>query len=67
VFADPNPDAAQVEQALTRIRRSGVLGAIAERARAHVDAAMAAMESLAPSPYRAALEALALGLVDRPA
>jgi len=25
------------------------------------------MESLAPSPYRAALEALALGLVDRPA
>ena len=67
VFADPNPDAAQVEQALIRIRRSGVLGAIAERARAHVDAAMAAMESLAPSPYRAALEALALGLVDRPA
>jgi octaprenyl-diphosphate synthase len=67
VFADPNPDAAQVEQALIRIRRSGVLGSIAERARAHVDAAMATMESLAPSPYRAALEALALGLVDRPA
>jgi octaprenyl-diphosphate synthase len=67
VFADPNPDAAQVEQTLARIRRSGVLGAIAERARAHVDAALGAMESLAPSPHRSALEALALGLVDRPA
>ena len=29
----PEPDAAQVEQTLHRIRRSGVLGAIAERAR----------------------------------
>jgi octaprenyl-diphosphate synthase len=67
VFADPNPEAAQVEQTLHRIRRSGVLGTIAERARGHVDAALAAMESLAPSPSRSALEALALGLVDRPA
>jgi octaprenyl-diphosphate synthase len=67
VFADPNPDPAQVEQTLLRIRRSGVLGAIAERARTHVDAALAGMESLAASPYRSALETLALGLVDRPA
>lgn len=67
VFAEPEAPTARVEQALGRIRRSGVLGAIAERARTHVDAALAAMETLAPSPYREALEALALGLVDRPA
>jgi octaprenyl-diphosphate synthase len=66
LFASPEPSPAEVESGLERIRASGVLGEVAERAAGHVAAALAEIARLPPSPYREALEALAGGLVDRP-
>jgi octaprenyl-diphosphate synthase len=66
LFASRQPSAAEVEIGLERIRASGVLDEVAERAAGHVAAALAEMARLPPSPYRDALETLAGGLVDRP-
>jgi octaprenyl-diphosphate synthase len=65
VFANPNPQAAEIEAGLTRIRRSGVLRAVAERATDHVEAALAEIARLPASACRAALVTLAQGLAER--
>lgn len=67
LFASRRSTPADVEAGLTRLRRCGVLGAVAEAARTHVDAALALIGTLPDSPYRAALLALSQGLVDRAA
>ena len=66
LFASERLVAANIEAGLTRIRRTGVLAAVAERARAHIHAALAALAELPESPYRAALFALTHGLAERP-
>ena len=65
LFASRHLTPAEVEVGLARIRRAGVLGAVAERAQAHVAAALAEMARLPESAARAALEALAQGLAER--
>lgn len=65
LFAHRDLSAEDVEMGLARIRRSDVLRLVAEQARGHVAAALAGIRSLAPSPSRAALEALADTLVER--
>jgi octaprenyl-diphosphate synthase len=65
LFAMPEPTTADVERGLARIRRSGVLTVVANRARAQLDGALAVIESLPGSPARTALRELALTLVDR--
>lgn len=65
LFATPDPSPADVELGLARIRRSGVLRLVAERAAAQLDEALAAIQALPDSPARAALRDLALTLVDR--
>lgn len=66
LFAQRRLSPADVDAGLARIQRTGILGAVADRARSHVDAALAAVGRLPPSPHRAALEALTQTLVDRP-
>jgi octaprenyl-diphosphate synthase len=66
MFASPELSPAEVASGLERIRATGVLGEVAERASSHVAAALAEIARLPPSPYRDALETLAGGLVDRP-
>jgi len=65
LFAKLGPTAADVDAGLARIRRSGVLAAVAARASEHAATAAAALARLPESPYRAALEALTQGLADR--
>jgi octaprenyl-diphosphate synthase len=65
LFARPEIAADDVEAGLARIRRAGVLGPVAERARGHVAAALEALGNLPPSPCRTALETLAHGLDER--
>src|SRR2546427_7574713 len=67
LFAGPQPPAAEIEAGLARIRRTGVLGAVAARAEGHVRAALAEIARLPESPFRAALDGLTRSLVDRPA
>jgi len=66
LFARESVSAADVEAGLARIRRAGVLGPVAERARGHVAAALEALRTLPPSACRTALETLAQGLDERP-
>jgi len=66
LFASEHLLATDVEAGLARIRRSGVLEAVAERARTHVDAALAGLGTLPDSPSRGALLTLTHGLTDRP-
>jgi len=66
LFANDRLSAAEVEAGLERIRGTGVLAEVAERAAAHAGAALAEVGRLPPSPYREALETLTGGLVDRP-
>jgi octaprenyl-diphosphate synthase len=65
LFATPRPSPADVESGIARIRRCGVLGAVAERARGHVTAALAELARLPDSPYREALDGLTRALVGR--
>jgi octaprenyl-diphosphate synthase len=65
LFARAEPSPADVEAGLARIRRSGVLAAVAERAAAHVAAARAEIARLPATPYRAALDALTMTLAAR--
>ena len=65
LFASPRLAAADVETGISRIRRTGVLGAVAERARGHAETALGEIARLPASPYRDALEALTQALVDR--
>jgi octaprenyl-diphosphate synthase len=65
LFAARRLTASELEAGLTRLRRSGVLTAVAERARTHVETAVALIGHLPESPYRAALLALSQGLADR--
>jgi len=65
LFADPHPGAADIQNGLARIRRAGILSAVAERAASHVGAALAVLGRLPDSPYRAALAALTRSLSDR--
>jgi octaprenyl-diphosphate synthase len=67
LFARDHLTAADVETGLALIARAGVLGAVATRARDHVETALAEIGRLTPSPYRDALEALAAGLIGRTA
>ncbi len=64
-FARERLTPSEVEAGLARIRRSGVLAAVAERTRQHVAAALAEIRRLPASPCRTALEALARGLTER--
>jgi len=66
LFASERLVAADIEAGLARIRLTGVLTAVAERARAHTDAALATLAELPDSPYRSALFALTHGLAERP-
>jgi octaprenyl-diphosphate synthase len=65
LFASPRLAPADVETGITRIRRAGVLGAVAARARDHVAAARGEIAHLPASPYRDALDVLTQALVDR--
>jgi len=66
LFSSERLVAADIEAGLARIRRTGVLAAVAERARAHIDAALGGLAELPDSPYRSALFALTYGLAGRP-
>ena len=66
LFAADRLTPAEVETGLARIRRSGVLAAVAARAEGHVAAARGEIARLPASPYRAALDELAQALVGRP-
>jgi len=65
LFAAPTLTDADVERGLARIGRSGVLPAVAARAGAQLERALALIDSLPPSPARTALHDVALGLADR--
>jgi octaprenyl-diphosphate synthase len=65
LFANPALAPAEIEGGLGRIRRTGVLRLVAERAAAHLDAALADVARLPESPFRAALEALTQSLSGR--
>jgi octaprenyl-diphosphate synthase len=65
LFASPGLTPAEIEAGIVRIRRTGVLAAVAAQAEAHVAAALEEIARLPDSPYRATLETLALGLVER--
>ena len=65
LFAAPTLTDADVERGLARIGRSGVLPAVAARAGAQLERALALIDSLPPSPARTALHEVALGLADR--
>ncbi len=65
LFASPRPEAADVELGLARIRRSGALRTVAERADGHVTAARAEIARLPASIYRTTLEALTESLTER--
>ncbi|HMH67098.1 MAG TPA: polyprenyl synthetase family protein [Pinirhizobacter sp.] len=54
-----------LEPIIEAIRKSGALELTRERALAHADAALAALEALPPSPWRDALATLARYSVDR--
>jgi geranylgeranyl pyrophosphate synthase len=65
LFARRDLTSEEVEGGLARIQRTDVLRVVTDRARAHVEAALGGIRSLAPSVYRTALEALAETLVSR--
>jgi octaprenyl-diphosphate synthase len=65
LFAAPTLTDADVERGLARIGRTGVLPAVAARAGAQLERALALIDSLPPSPARTALRDVALGLADR--
>ena len=65
LFSRRRLGSADIEAGLRRIRESGVLKAVADRARTHVAAALAEITRLRPSPYRTTLESLTQGLADR--
>jgi octaprenyl-diphosphate synthase len=66
LFTKRRLEPSELEQGLTRIRRSGVLAEVGAATTRHVDAALAEIARLPASPYRAMLETLAQGLGDRP-
>jgi octaprenyl-diphosphate synthase len=65
LFASRRLAAAEVDAGLARIRQSGVLATVADRARAHVAAAVEELHRLPASPYRAALDDLTRALAGR--
>jgi octaprenyl-diphosphate synthase len=65
VFSNPAPSAAEVERGLARIRRTGVLSMVEERAAGQLRDALDGLDRLPDSPSRRALRALAVSLVDR--
>ena len=65
LFASRRLAVSDVESGIARIRRAGVLGAVAERAHGHVAAALGDIARLPASPCRDALDALTRALADR--
>ena len=65
LFARPRLAGTEIEAGLARIRRAGVLRAVAERARGHVSAALAEIARLPESPFRDALDGLTRALAER--
>jgi len=65
LFASPRLTPAEQETGIARIRRSGVLAEVTERARRHVAAARDEIARLPDSPARAALDSLTLTLAER--
>jgi geranylgeranyl pyrophosphate synthase len=65
LFARPRLAGTEIEAGLARIRRAGVLRAVAERARVHVTAALAEIARLPESPFRDALDGLTGALAER--
>jgi octaprenyl-diphosphate synthase len=65
LFARDEISPGEVERGLARIRRTGVLTAVADRTRRHVAAAAAEIGRLPASPCRTALETLTLSLAER--
>jgi octaprenyl-diphosphate synthase len=67
LFARRPPAPADIEEGLARIARAGVCGVVADRARAQLDAALAAIARLPASPARDALVDLARSMDHRTA
>lgn len=67
LFARRGVSQGDIEEGLARIARADVLGIVADRARAELDAALAAIARLPASPCRDALVDLARGMDDRTA
>jgi len=65
LFATPDLPPAEIERGLARIRRSGVLPVVEARAAAELEQAVAAIDTLPPSPARSALQAFARTLAER--
>jgi len=65
LFASSRLTPAEQEAGIARIRRSGVLAEVTERARRHVAAAREEIARLPDSPARAALDSFTLALAER--
>ncbi len=65
IFMDQTATQSDIEQGIARIRRTGVLELVAERADAQMDGALALLDALPDSPARLALRVLAVSVVDR--
>src|SRR5262245_267058 len=65
LFATPDLPPAEIERGLARIRRSGVLPVVEARAAAELEQAVAAIDTLRPSPARSALHVFARTLAER--
>ena len=65
LFASRGLAPAEVESGLARIRRTGVLAAVGERARHHAALGREEIGRLPASPYRTALDALTRALAER--
>ena len=65
LFATPDLPPAEIERGLARIRRSGVLPVVEARAAAELEQAVAAIDTLRPSPARSALQVFARTLAER--
>jgi octaprenyl-diphosphate synthase len=65
LFARGRPSPGDVDAGLGRIRRAGVLAAVAQRAESHATQALEQLSLLPDSPYRAALDTLTRGLIGR--
>jgi octaprenyl-diphosphate synthase len=65
IFVTAQPTPGDIEIGLARIRRGGACTTVATRVRAELAQALELIETLGPSPYRAALESLAQGLGER--
>lgn len=67
VFQKTQPTSPEIESALERVRRSGVLAEVQQLARSYGQQALSALEHLEPSPYYDSLVFFIQQLIDRTA